>query len=101
MQSYERLEDKTVAEKELRTKAQHMESSHLIEFKTLYNEYVRRIVTEKLELEKPVNEDLQEKVASINNKHDTILSNLKKEQASSLEDLLNRNLREIALLHSN
>ena len=65
MQSYERLEEKRVAEKE----TQHMESSHLIEFKKLENEYERRIATKKLELEKPVNEDFQEK-ASINNKHD-------------------------------
>ena len=32
MQSYERLEEKRVAEKELHTETQHMESSHLIEF---------------------------------------------------------------------
>ena len=69
MQSYERLEEKRVAEKELHTETQHMESSHLIEFKKLENEYERQIATEKLELEKPVNEDFQEK-ASINNKHD-------------------------------
>ena len=58
-----------MAEKELHTETQHMESSHLIEFKKLENEYERRIATKKLELEKPVNEDFQEK-ASINNKHD-------------------------------
>lgn len=32
MQSYESLEEKKVAEKELHTETQHMESSHLIEF---------------------------------------------------------------------
>ena len=32
MQSYKRLEEKKVAEKELHTETQHMESSHLIEF---------------------------------------------------------------------
>ena len=85
MQSYERLEEKRVSEEELHTEIQHMEISHLIEFKKLENEYERRIVTEKLELEKAVNEDFQEKVAIINNKHNTVLNNLKKEHPSSLK----------------
>ena len=36
----------------------------------------------------------------VSNKHDTVLNNLKEEQASSLEDLANRNFREIVVLHS-
>ena len=77
-----------------------MESLHLIEFKKLENEYETRIVNEKLESENSMNEDFQEKVAIINGKHDTVLNNLKEEHGSSLEDLANRNLRQIAVLHS-
>ena len=47
-----------------------------------------------------MDEDIQEKVASINNEHDTVLNNVKEEHAISVEDLGNRNLKEIAVLRS-
>ena len=73
-----------MAEEKLHREVQHMESSHLIEFKKLENEYKTRIVIEKLELEKSMNDDFQGKVASISDKHVTVLNNLKKEHATSL-----------------
>ena len=77
-----------------------MESSHLIEFEKLKNEYETRMVNEKVELEKLMNAEFQVKLANINSKHDTVLNNLKEEHIGSLEDLANRNLREIAVLHT-
>ena len=77
-----------------------MESSHLIEFEKLKNEYETRMVNEKVELEKLMNTEFQVKLANINSKHDTVLNNLKEEHIGSLEDLANRNLREIAVLHT-
>ena len=84
MKIYELLEEWKMAEEKLHREVQHMESSHLIEFKKLENEYKTRIVIEKLELEKSMNDDFQGKVANINDKHVTVLNNLKKEHAASL-----------------